>query len=136
MQHKIDLAKERLSVLQEQSTKEQPNNDERLKLQRERDSLRYQLIIFESNLLTRKALRLGIEIPKNPEWWDNDFENGMPPEAVTRWLNYKGRIGAAKLIREERRKNIEWWAKIIIPFIAAITGIIGAITGLVAVSSR
>ena len=136
LKRNIDQTKEKLSVLNRRSTTEQPNKDEQLKLLRILDSYKYQLAMFESKKLTETALHLGIEIPKHNGWWDSDYEEGMPSEAVTSWLNYKGRLAAAKLIREEKRKNIEWWVKIITPLLASLISILGLIVALITVSKK
>jgi hypothetical protein len=37
-----------------------------------------------------------------------------------------------RLTRDERRNNIEYWIKILSPVIGILTGLIGAIIGLIA----
>jgi len=53
------------------------------------------------------------------------------------WLTSRGRAHVRKLIDEERGRRFEvktrWVTKLILPLLAALIGIIGAITGLVAV---
>jgi hypothetical protein len=110
---------------------------ERLDLQLKRDSHKLQLELYESDLLRRKALQLGIDIPANPDWWKDDNDDGvMPPESVTTWLTYKGRVGVDKLIREEKRKNIEWLVKTLTPIIGALISLLGLIVALVTISKK
>jgi hypothetical protein len=134
LQRKVDLTNEELVTLRAQSTQEQLNYDARLKLQRSLFFHKQQLEIFESRTLLRKARQSGIEIPRNPAWWSDDNEDGgMPPEAVTTWLSEVGRIGVTKLIREESRRNIEWWVKVAIPLLSALTSLLGLLVALVTV---
>lgn len=135
LQRNIDETNEKLSALRH-SIKEQQNNDKRLQLARTLESYKYQRAFFESKQLIEKALRLGIEIPRENGWWDSDYEDGMPPEAVTSWLNYKGRIAAAKLLREERRKNIEWWVKTLTPLFGILISLLSLLIALISVSKK
>jgi lipopolysaccharide export LptBFGC system permease protein LptF len=60
----------------------------------------------------------------------------MPDYAVTDWLSDAGGIGAAKLIRQERRTNAEWWVKIVTPLLAALISLLGLVVALVTVSRK
>jgi len=83
---------------------------------------------IESALLLKEALHLGIEYPtsdQKPEWWNNTSDG--------QWLTHRGQIGLNKLIREERRKNIEWWVKIVTPLIGAAISLIGLIIALITI---
>jgi hypothetical protein len=95
--------------------------------------------IMESRMLRRKARKMGIEIPRRnrkPDWYSDDNEDGgLPPEEVTVWLNGTGRSGVRRLIKLERRGNVEWWwSKIILPALQALVPIIALIVSLVSVS--
>jgi hypothetical protein len=82
----------------------------------------------ESALLLLEANGLGIEYPtqnQKPDWW-------IPNEAEP-WLSEQGPIGINKLIREERRKNIDWWVKAVTPLVGALISLIGLIVALVTV---
>jgi hypothetical protein len=126
-----------LKSVNDKLTSKSFTHQERLDLQLKRDSYKLQIELYESDFLRRKALQLGIDIPKNPGWWNDDNDDGlMPPEAVTSWLSYKGRIGVGKLIREEKRKNIEWWVKTITPILGALISLLGLIVALVTISKK
>jgi hypothetical protein len=83
--------------------------------------------------LVRKARSLDVEIPlvnDAPMWrQDNETKRYM--------LTPKGRAQVRKMIDEEQARRFEvktrWVMKLIVPLLAALIGIIGAITGLVAV---
>ena len=93
---------------------------------------------FESNLILKQASRLGIEVStssEKPGWWDDDYEDGMPNEAIVEWLNAFGRTATTKLIRAERRANAEWWlTKIILPVLQVLVPIIALILGVLSVT--
>jgi hypothetical protein len=92
-----------------------------------------QLEFFESQILLSKAERLGIDIPDRKDWWASDDAHGdLPPDDITWWLSQKGRIGLANLIKQERRKDFEWWLKVI----AALTGLGGVLIGIISVFRR
>lgn len=88
-----------------------------------------------SQILTDKANAL--DVPKPPytqkEFWDRDEQDGE----VSTWLNVNGRAHVRKLIAEERARRFEsrmlWVTKFWLPLLAALVGIIGALTGLFAV---
>lgn len=92
-----------------------------------------QLEFFESELLLTKAERLGIDLPDKKDWWSNDdVHSELSPDDITWWLSRKGRIGVANLIKQERRKDVEWWLKII----AALTGLGGVLVGIISALKR
>lgn len=82
----------------------------------------------ESQILLTDAHYLGIEYPTKEEkpdsWITNETES---------WLSEKGLIHLNKLVKEEKRKNTEWWITIAASLIGAITGLVGAIIALVAI---
>lgn len=79
------------------------------------------------------AERLGIDIPDRQNWWANDdAEGNLSPDDTTWWLSEKGRIGLANLIKQERRKDFEWWLKVI----AALTGLGGVFIGIISALKR
>jgi hypothetical protein len=49
--------------------------------------------------------------------------------AINYYLREKGKAGVRRRIRDERRKNVEWWVRIIAPFLAFVTGVLGALIG-------
>jgi hypothetical protein len=77
--------------------------------------------------------RLGIDIPDRKDWWSNDnIHSDLPPDDVTWWLSQKGRIGLANLVKQARRKELEWWLRII----AALTGLGGVLIGIISALKR
>jgi hypothetical protein len=52
------------------------------------------------------------------------------------YLTDIGKAGVSKLIREEKRKNIEWRVKIIITILTALTGLIGSTIGVLSVLKK
>src|ERR1039458_2528140 len=93
--------------------------------------------VLESNRLVWRAHWLDIELPSRDDkdaWADakeSDFSPLMTP---------KGRLLLRRAIDEEktRRRDVAawWWKTIILPTLAGLTGLVGAITGLVAVLHR
>jgi hypothetical protein len=98
----------------------------------------------ETDALEREALDLGIDIPKNADWWwdDSDEYSGpadMMEYVVQYYLTDKGKAGFRKLIRDEKRKNLEWqqkqtqWKLTIAGLIIGwVLGALGIVIGLVA----
>jgi hypothetical protein len=91
-----------------------------------------------SQVLIDKANEL--DVPKPPyteeQFWDRDEEDGE----VSVWLNVNGRAHLRKLIAEHNARTFEsrtlWVTKFWLPLLAALVGIIGALTGLFAVMHR
>lgn len=95
----------------------------------------------ETAELKRQALELGIEIPRNSDWWWDDSEDLIESGsvsiqeleyAVSFYLTEQGKSGFRRLIREEQAmikdRRIRWICQII----ASITGLAGAIIGILA----
>ena len=86
---------------------------------------------YVDSILFRKARRLDIDGPPSQEedLWDGSVR---PPV-----LTAKGRLVLRKAIDEEktRRRDVAawWWKNVILPTLVSVTGLIGALTGLVAV---
>jgi hypothetical protein len=86
--------------------------------------------------LAQKARIFDIETPPktDTEMWDYDQQSG------SRWYSAKGRTYLRKLIDEEKSRRFEvktlWVTKFWLPLLAALVGIIGALTGLFAVMHR
>ncbi len=107
------------------------------KLCSERTYLERELDKCESRKLIEQATQLAIEIPATPQWWlDDNLDGNMPPEAVTSWLSEPGRRSIAKLVKEERRKNIEWWVKTVTPVFGALISLLGLIIALISISKK
>jgi hypothetical protein len=83
--------------------------------------------------LFHEARSLDVETPPftDEEMWFKDDENDRI------WFTSKGRAHVRRLIDEEKARRFEvktrWVMKIILPVMTALIGIIGAVTGLVAV---
>jgi len=63
-------------------------------------------------------------------------ERGCGGFRVKITLNQKGRDKVRKLIRDERRKNIEWLIKTIGPILTITVSILGLIVALVSLSKK
>ena len=116
-----------------------PDYERRKKLQQTLAKQRENFEIFESGCVIKKARKRAIDIPsrrERPHWWkdDQDELGSLPEYAVTHWLSETGRIGVLKLIQQERRADIEWWAKLLGGLIGSVTALLGVIVALVSVS--
>lgn len=104
-------------------------------LRRHLYSRKQQFDAIETGRLMRKVLRLGIELPsKSKWWWDNLDEEG--PDNFNSFLTDVGKAGVSKLIREERRKNIEWWVKTLTPLFGALISLLSLLIALISVSKK
>jgi hypothetical protein len=103
-------------------------------------SLQRGLADMETNRLTTKARRLGIQLPPEKNWWlEDEMFEGEIIDGVYEgkyFLTEAGMAGVSKLIREERRRSIEWWVKIITPILSAAIALLGLIVALVSVSKK
>ena len=109
----------------------------------------------ETDALKREALMLGIQIPRDPDWWyvDEDVACEVDSEMwdlirdAHEYLTDFGVVGTRKLIREERqklteeiRRDVLWerqktqWkltiAGLIVGWILGLSGIVLAIISL------
>jgi lipopolysaccharide export LptBFGC system permease protein LptF len=103
--------------------------------------LQQRLADLETNRLMHKARKLGIQLSQTPSWWEMDESaepEQMPDGSYSGkfYLTKIGKVGVSKLIREEKRKNVEWWVKIITPILSAIIALLGLLVGLVSVSKK
>lgn len=57
-------------------------------------------------------------------------------DLTVRWLTKTGRLMVANLLKEERKRNIEWWVKIVTPVLAALISLLGLVVALVTVSKK
>jgi hypothetical protein len=113
-------------------------------IRREVSSTEKSLEIFESNVLIRKARHRGIEIPRNSTWWRDDSDEYDYPGAAreflesmtTTWLSETGRAMVTRLILDDRKKNIEWWIKIVMPILGALISILGLFVALITITRR
>jgi len=122
--------KEQTSTLVLLASVPRDDHDRRSELQRDLRSKTHAIDQMEWQLLKEKAKRLGVEFPsirERPSWWDNDFEEGMPEYAVSYWPNEAGKFGLRKMIKEEQRKNFEWWFTKIILLLSFIIAFVSVI---------
>jgi hypothetical protein len=90
--------------------------------------------IIEGGRLFRNARHLDVETPplSDKEMWQDEYGGRRI------WFTPKGRAHVRKLIDEEESRRFEaksrWVTKIILPLLTLSLGIIGTITGLVAVN--
>ena len=89
---------------------------------------------FESDRLFDEARKLDVETPAINDadgLWQEDYYTHR------RFLNAKGRSNVRRLIDAEKLRRFEvstlWVAKVILPLLGLIIGILGALTGLLAV---
>ena|SRR6266404_6167737 len=110
-----------------------PDEDQEAKNNRKQELafLQLEADVFESSILERKAEALAMEVPDRPDWWEHEVPNGH-----LRWLTDKGKRGVKIMIRQERRKRIEWWVKIITPILTIIVSLLGLVIALVTISSK
>jgi|GEM_PF-1902701 Predicted oxidoreductase len=78
----------------------------------------------ETLILLAEAARLGIELPEGKEGWYYS-ESGY--ESLLTGL---GQIRARRLLRDERRKNVEWWVRVIGPVLTVLVGLLGLLVAL------
>jgi hypothetical protein len=95
-----------------------------------------QLEGLEYKRLLTKATKLGVDIPTHEEkstWWESNSRGGFDfGPATVYWLSDAGMAGVSKLIREERRKNVEWWVRTVGSVAGLLTGLLGALIGVIA----
>ena len=109
------------------------DKEEVLELDGKINSRLQRLDTIDTDRLVKKANQLGIETPYHKEnWWWDDIDY-VGAEDSRRYLTDMGKMGLSKLITEERRKNIEWWVKIVVTVLTALTGLVGSIIGVVSV---
>lgn len=95
---------------------------------------------FEGDLLLKEARRRGIDVPRRSGWWANnaeEFQNSSIPsqeldDLIEWWLTETGRYAVFRLIKLDKRANLEWWLKVI----AALTGLGGTAIGIISVLKR
>jgi len=98
------------------------------------DEVEDQIETLASNRLWRQARALDVEMPAftDKEMWVN--------KTMRFYLTPKGRTYVRKLIDAEKTRRFEvktlWVTKLILPILAGLVGIIGALTGLFAILHR
>lgn len=90
---------------------------------------------FEDKAIKERAAKYGVHIPfENKLWWEDHLEFGDWRKHIQ--LSDIGKANVSKLIKDERRKIFGFWAAIIFSGLAGLTGIIGAIIGIVAILKK
>ena len=138
MSHQSEFAKRRLDVKQKFAPfleSADSTRREKLEIREQMEGELREIAADESryidSTLFGKATQLDIDLPpfSDSDLWD---DSARPP-----FLTPKGRLTLRKAIDEEhtRRRDVTawWWKTVIIPGLAAATGLVGALTGLVAI---
>lgn len=98
--------------------------------------IRQELEGLETDEIMAKVYRLGIELPeKRADWWWDDLDY-MGPDSFRSYLTPKGKSYVWKLIKDERKKNVEFWIKTIGGFIPMLTALAGTVAAILAVLSK
>lgn len=130
------LKREIILLEKEESTLgENTNPKEKSELYSKLGDRHRKLSAIETDKILSKVQKLGIELPtgKKHWWWDDiDYEG----EDFRNYLTDDGKAGVKKLIRNERRNSVDWWVKMIVSVLAALTGLIGSIIGVLAVLKK
>lgn len=93
-------------------------------------------IALSARLLDEAYNKYDVEVP---EFSDKSIWTGQEigPHEFRHWLSSRGRSHVRKLIDEEKARRFEvrtrWVTRLILPLLAALVGVIGALTGLIAV---
>lgn len=86
-----------------------------------------ELEVIDSKILLETAERYGLELQPKADWWsDEDVEV----------LSNKGRYVVRRLVRDERRRNIEWWVRVVSPFLGYLVGLMGLLIALLTILGR
>jgi len=134
LQGEIDTLRAELRAAAKEAREGQPNFREQRDIVRDIQSCERRLAVFESNIVTRKAPKYGIDIPsarEKPEWWLDDteeqFEAGVPTnmlaEVSTQWLSPKGRAIVTSQIHAYWKGLVE----LLITLLALIVAILALI---------
>jgi hypothetical protein len=92
----------------------------------------------ETDTLIAELQRRGVRLPVGSEFWFNDMEeqSGTLEEIELSTRSYftpAGKAEANHQIKLDQRRNVEWWVKIIAQIGALLTGLLGALIGLLAI---
>ena len=126
-----------LSIIQES----RPSDFQLVEANRARHERRDQTGSCRNTRVDVQSVEMGRRGSDGPLMWNDDSEEqgGTIEEiqdATSFWLTEKGKVTVKRLIREAERKNLEWWVKIVGSIVAAITGLLGALIGLVAILKK
>jgi hypothetical protein len=89
--------------------------------------VRAELGQLDRRVLRRRAEQRGIELPP-----DDDSSWVLHQETGTKYLNETARVRVRRAIKQDRRESIKWWVEVWAPILGALTGLIGALIGLLA----
>lgn len=90
------------------------------------------LNLFETDLLLELARKYGVDEPTDRSCWADDNESGLSPEDITYWLTRKGQGKVRAAIREQQRKNWQFWIYVI----TTLTGLGGTLIGIISALKR
>jgi hypothetical protein len=107
-------------------------SEEFLQARRKVRMAEHALDLFETDVLLDRARKYGVDEPTDPKCWADDSEAGLSPEDVTYWLTRKGQGKLRAAIREQQRKNWQFW----IYLLTALTGLGGTVIGIISALKR
>jgi hypothetical protein len=130
--------KREINLLQKEESMlgELADHEKLTKLHIKLGSRQRRLAALNTDRFLRKVRQLGIELPHGKDsWWWDDLDYAGPDDYRS-YLTDIGEAGISKLIRDERRKNFEWWVKIVVTVITALTGLVGSLIGVLSVLNK
>lgn len=77
-----------------------------------------------SRQLIRRASSRGLDIPNDDSWWEESLGY--------KYLSKTGRARVERMIRDDFRENSKWFMEVV----AVLTGLVGALIGLLSVLRR
>lgn len=113
--------------------------DEQVELQENLGVAIRQLERFESKIVTDDAMKWGVEIPNNPDWWEDDrhiFAGQEIPEDIidslaSRWLNLIGRSVINKRVEDAKFDYLKKRVELLIPILSFVLAILALLKGRV-----
>ncbi len=118
-------------------------SEEQAKIQRRIDAIYDSKARLETIETLYEALKWGIKVPDDKGWWKDDqpYTGGLSAGELLDTLHSErltalGRAGVERLIREERRKSVEWWIRVITPILSALIALLSIVVALVSVSKQ
>lgn len=81
---------------------------------------------LETRRLARRVEARGLDIPRDDASWEHHRDTD------TKYLTDAARARLRRMIRQDFRDSVKWWVDILAPLLGALTGIIGALIGLLA----
>lgn len=113
------------------------NFDEQMELQENLGVAIRRLEQFESKIVTDGAMKWGVEIPNNPDWWEDDrdiFAGQEVPDDVidllsSRWLNLVGRSVINKRVDDAKLDYLKKRVELLIPILSFVLAILALLKG-------